>query len=140
MANYECKIRTNYFRVKDETAFRDLMSRVYGSEDTIDLWEKNDNGAKVFGFGCYGGISGLRTEDDDENDDFDSVIDELQKYVADDDAIIIFEVGNEKLRYLSGLATIITANEVKVVDLIDTACEAAANLLDNSNWKTITCY
>ena len=30
MANYCCTIRTNYFHVKDEDAFRQMMSRVYG--------------------------------------------------------------------------------------------------------------
>lgn len=140
MANYECTTRTNYFRVKDETAFRDLMSRIYGSEDTIELWEADDNGSPLFAFGCYGGISGLKAEDDDENDDFDSVIDELQKCVANDDAIIIFEVGNEKLRYLTGLATIITSTEVKIMELTDMACQSAVDLLGNPNWKTNTCY
>ena len=42
MANYCCAIRTNYFHVKDADKFRKNMSRVYGCEDTVDLWEDED--------------------------------------------------------------------------------------------------
>lgn len=47
MANYLCSVRTNYFHVKDEDEFRELMSRVYGSEDNIDLWQKTYNGRRM---------------------------------------------------------------------------------------------
>ena len=42
MANYDSAVRTNYFHVKDEAEFRDLMSRAYGTEDSIELWERTD--------------------------------------------------------------------------------------------------
>ena len=48
MANYCCTIRTNYFHVKNEKAFRNLMSRAYGSEDNIELWEEKDNNGKRY--------------------------------------------------------------------------------------------
>lgn len=68
MANYCCTIRTNYFHVKDETKFRSLMEQVYGSEDTIEVWEKRDDGGStMFGFGCYGGIAGIRDTDEDDD-------------------------------------------------------------------------
>ena len=108
MANYCCTIRTNYFHVKDEDKFRDLMSRVYGCEDSIHLWEEKDSDGKaVFGFGVYGGIAGLRNAQEDEDDDvdessYDEFIDGLQSCVADNDAIIIMEAGNEKMRYVVG--------------------------------------
>ena len=34
----------------------------------------------------------------------------MQKYVAEDDAVILFHVGHEKLRYVTGCATVITKN------------------------------
>ena len=95
MANYLCSVRTNYFHVKDEDKFREMMSQVYGCEDSVDLWQETDNeGKTVFGFGCYGGISGVINAKEDENEDvdetaFDEFISGLQKCVADDDAIII---------------------------------------------------
>lgn len=68
MANYCCTIRTNYFHVKNELEFRSLMEQVYGSEDTIEVWEKRDDGGStMFGFGCYGGIAGIRDTDEDDD-------------------------------------------------------------------------
>ena len=40
MANYNCAIRTNYFRVKDADKFKAFMSDVYSSEDEIEVFEE----------------------------------------------------------------------------------------------------
>ena len=146
MANYCCTIRTNYFHVKDEDKFRDLMSRVYGCEDNVDLWEEKDSDGKaVFGFGVYGGIAGLRNAQADEDDDaddaeYDEFIDRLQECVADDDAIIIIEAGNERMRYVVGSAAIITSKEYHYMDISDLATRKAAEMLGNTDWKTKCCY
>lgn len=146
MANYCCAIRTNYFHVKDEEKFRDLMSRVYGSEDSVDLWEEKDlDGKPVFGFGVYGGIAGLRNAQEDEDDDasessYDEFIDGLQACVADDDAIIIMEAGNEKLRYVIGSATIITSEDYSHIDVMGAAVYRAAKMLGNMEWQTKCSY
>lgn len=130
MANYCCTIRTNYFHVKDENAFRTFMSRVYGCEDDIELWEEKDkDGRAVFGFGVYGGISGIRDQ-----------IDKLQEFVADDDAVIILESGNEKMRYVVGSATIVTSSDYKYIDIEDIAVKQAGEMLHNPLWKTICDY
>lgn len=139
MANYCCTIRTNYFHVKDDSAFRQMMSRVYGCEDSVELWEEKDkDGRTVFGFGTYGGISGLRDPDDDTDDDssYDNFIDQLQASVADDDAIIILESGNEKMRYVIGSATIITSSDYKYMDITNLAAKQAAEMLHNPSWQT----
>lgn len=142
MANYCCTIRTNYFHVKDEEKFRVLMNRVYGSEDTIELWEEKDKaGNTVFGFGTYGGISGVKNAKEDYDEDvdetaYDEFIDGLQECVADDDAIIILESGNEKLRYVIGSATIITSKDYKYLDIAAVASQEAAEMLGRPNWRT----
>lgn len=140
MANYCCTIRTNYFHVKDDENFRALMNHVYGCEDSVELWEeKDENGRTVFGFGVYGGISGFRDSDDDDIDDdssYDIFIDKLQAFVADDDAIIILESGNEKMRYVIGSATIITNSGYNHMDITDLAAKKAAEMLHNPSWKT----
>ena len=140
MADYCCTIRTNYFHVKDDENFRALMNRVYGCEDSVELWEeKDEDGKTVFGFGVYGGISGLRDSDDDDIDDdlsYDIFIDKLQASVADDDAIIILESGNEKMRYVIGSATIITNSGYNHMDITDLAAKKAAEMLHNPSWKT----
>lgn len=144
MANYCCTIRTNYFHVKDEDAFRKMMEQVYGCEDSVDLWEEKDSkGNTVFSFGIYGGISGLRDpEDEDEDDDiaYDRFIDRLQQLVADDDAIIIVEAGNEKLRYVVGSATIITSKGYQYTDIEAVAVQQAREALANDGWDTKLCY
>lgn len=143
MANYNCSIRTNYFHVKDAEKFREFMNHVLGSEDNIDLWEKTDNsGCPVFGFGCYGSILGYveGTDEDDEDFDadiaYDAFIDGLSNHVADDDAIIIFEAGNEKLRYVVGSALVITRFNTKYLDVQKMAVETAAKLLKNPEFDT----
>lgn len=142
MANYCCTIRTNYFHVKDATKFRVFMSKVYGCEDNIELWEEKDcNGEAVFGFGVYGDIAGVRIlqeDDDDDCDDssYDDFIAGLQECVADDDAIIILEAGNEKMRYVIGSATIITHNDYKYLDITSIAMNQAAEMICNPDWKT----
>ena len=146
MANYCCTIRTNYFHVKDEEKFRALMNRAYGYEDNIEFWEKRDaNGNTVFGFGVYGGISGLRNSGADEDDDYDEssydeFLDGLQECVADDDAIIILEAGNEKMRYIIGAATIITSSNRAYLDIEDLAKQKASEFLCNPSWQTQCTY
>lgn len=144
MANYTCAIRTNYFRVKDEDAFRNLMGRVCGDDDQVELWEETDkDGTHRFGFGCYGGITGVVSADydpdadDDDDTNYYRFIDELQACVAEDDAIIILETGNEKLRYLVGTAEIITASDYKVCSLTEMARTTAAAMLGKpGKWTT----
>lgn len=142
MANYECTIRTNYFHVNDEEAFRNLMLRVYGKESPVNVFTDTDaNGATVFGFGTSGGIAGLKNaqcDDDDECDEsaYDEFIDALKKLIAKDDACIIFEVGNEKLRYLTGAAHIITNDEERFINITDIAVKTAALMLQNPNFVT----
>lgn len=145
MANYCCVVRTNYFRVKDEDKFKELMSRAYASEDQISVWEKTAvDGTKLFGFGCYSGIGGVRNAECDEDDDadetaYDEFIDGLQTCVASGDAIIIMESGNEKLRYITGLATVITENDCQYLDIVNLAVKKGTEMLSNSDWTT-TCW
>lgn len=144
MANYYCVIRTNYFHVKNETAFKEFMARVEGTEEAISLWEEKDShGQTVFGFGVYGAISGVRNSDDDEDMDetaYDEFIDGLQEFVAEDDAIIIMEAGHENLRYVIGSATIVTSKSYKHINITDRAKEAAADMLGNPQWDTTCSY
>lgn len=146
MANYICTIRTNYFHVKDEEKFRELMSRAYGEEDNIYLFEKQDSeGKNKFGFGLYSGIAGVRNAKDDEDEDcdetsYDEFIEGLQECVADDDAIIIMEAGNEKLRYVVGSALVITSKDTEYLDISDLAVQKAKEMLHNPSYGTIVCY
>ncbi|MCM1232411.1 MAG: hypothetical protein NC489_20000 [Ruminococcus flavefaciens] len=151
MANYESTVRTNYFHVKDAEKFRAVMRRVYGYEDTVELWEEKDKAGRiVFGFGAYGGISGILPVLDDENENgeyydpdscsYDDFLEALQQCVTDDDAVIILEPGNEKMRYVVGAATIITAKEIRYLDITGLAVEEASKMLGNPGWETVCDY
>lgn len=132
MANYNCVVRTNYFHVKDMDAFLDLMNRTVGSEDGVEIWEETDqDGNPIYAFGCYGGIAGLPNESDGKIDDdsYDRFTDELQKCVAENDAVIIMESGHEKLRYVTGSAFIITSNDTKYLDVETLALEATEKMI-----------
>lgn len=143
MAEYICAIRTNYFHVKDEEKFRDFADNIYCGDGDFEVWEDKDKeGKTVFGFGCCSAISGIITDSDEEDDNtaYDRFIDELQKLVAEDDAVIIYEVGREKLRYLNGLATIITSDGYKYLDISDESVKLAREMLKNEEWTTKSSY
>lgn len=148
MANYECCVRSNYFHIEDGKTdeFLALMSRVYGKEDKVYLWEEKDAfGKPVYGFGSEGAIAGVRNAKEDEDDDvdesaYDEFISGLQNCLAPDDAIIIMEAGHEKLRYVSGMAEVITKAEVRYINMVDAAKKAAVAMLGDPYWATVCEY
>lgn len=144
MADYICAIRTNYFHVKDEEKFRMFANKIQSTNNDFNVWEKEDKSGKTrFGFGCYSSLIGVISEGDytEETDcAYDEFIAGLQECVAEDDAVIIFEVGREKLRYLSGYATVITSNECEYLDISDLAVEQAREMLCNKEWNTVSSY
>lgn len=137
MANYDCVVRTNYFHVKDANAFEEFMNTVYGT-DEINIFKKND----MYGFGCYGTIGGILISDneDDEEYSYDEFINKLQTHVIEDEAIIIMEAGNEKLRYVLGSVCVITSHKIKYMDTMDLAIDIARELLNNDSYETQLSY
>ena len=140
MANYEGTTRTNYFKVKDVEAFKSLIKRTYGTPEPLDIFEKKDaqTGETLYGFGCYGSIEGIDDQCTDgyAEPDFGAFVDELQKLISEGDAVIIMESGNEKLRYVTGYATVITSTKVEYIDMSTNAKNVAKKLLNNENWTT----
>lgn len=125
MANHECTVRTNYFHVKDEEAFRKIVEGIV-SEYGIELFEKNDpEGEKLFGFGSYGSLHGYQ---------------KLQSCVAEDDAIIILTAGNENLWCVTGDAVCITHDKIEYLDLTRLAVAKAAEMLNNPLYSTVCEY
>ena len=142
MANYNCTIRTNYFHVKDNEQFEEFMTHVYG-EDLEVFHSADSNGNKVYGFGGYGGIAGYfnKEEDYEDNDEawdnaYDNFIDGLVTHVTEDDAILIFESGNEKLRYVVGSVAVITSKGYEYRDIRDVGMEMARQMLNNPDYTT----
>ena len=133
--NFECTTRSNYFRVKDEDAFRAFMNTVAG--DDLDVWEKHLDGQKLFAFGAYGVIYGVASDDDEDcEEDYDAFLDGLKSHVVEDDAIIIMQAGNEGLRYVVGDATVITTKDVQYINIDDWAVRKAREMLHSDSWET----
>lgn len=136
MANYNCTFRTNYFAVKDKEYFDQMIERVKRQSEDISVFEKDGK----YAIGGYGSpvIFG-DPEDDflkDLPEDENSFFDELQKCVADDDAVLYKEAGYEKLRYVLLEAVVITSEAIECIDIDKQLYEAAVELLEDENWKT----
>lgn len=54
---------------------------------------------------------------------------ELQKILPDQEAMILMEVGNEKLRYVVGLATIVTNKEIRYINMEDAALKTVRSMV-----------
>lgn len=135
MASYVCGIRTNYFHVKNKEAFLEFAEKISCNDDDLEVWSKTDkNGNTVYGFGCCSSIIGISSNPDDVDDAYDKFIDELQKHIREDDAVIIFESGRQKLQYLNGIAAIITSNDYKFLDIKELAHKQTKRMLKNSKW------
>lgn len=137
MANYNCVQRTNYFHVKDPEAFRKLMTRVE-AKDFSYRGEKDEAGNLIFAFGWHGDIAGIPFINDEGEWDgsYDDFLEELQECVQPNDAIILSEVGCEKLRYVSGVATVITSDSIEYLDLNTEALRLARRMLGNEKYDT----
>ena len=134
MANYYATIRTNYFSVTDEAKFRDIIDTC-SAEDELHVFESNDGSGKV-GFGCYGSVYGIPVGEDDDESDLDALYDALQSVLVEGDAIIITEIGFEKLRFLIACCTIITKNDIQGIDLRNKAIDLARDMLQNPDFTT----
>ena len=134
MANFVSVVRTNYFHVSDPDRLAELAGQVYTD---------NGMGVKVFesegkyAFGEYDGILGIQEPDGEEgNISFFAFCEALQNILVDGDAIIITEIGYEKLRYLQGMVTVITKDKIDADDLSEVGVELARKLLGNPEWNT----
>lgn len=137
MANYYGKTRTNYFHVTDEKKFFEIMSKMHLDEDELQVWGKDDgNGGTLHGFGGYGTLCFY----DDDNYAMDDFIDDLSEILPENEACIILEIGNEKLRYFEGIASIITRSGFESIDLNDWAVSTAQVMLGDSNYRTSIAY
>ena len=140
MANYYGKTRTNYFKVNDPEAFKELLEKCAGTEDPLKVWAKEEDG--FYAFGCESEVAGIdiNKDPDDPEYDYDAFLEALQKCVLPGDAVIITSVGWEKLRYLGADAVIITAKDIEYMSLESAAIKKARELLGNPDWTTDNCY
>ena len=137
MANYYGMTRTNYFAVTDADRFKEIVGKLDG-EGEIGYYEHEDDKGK-FMFYCECNLNGYIEDEDDEDswdNAWDNMVRQLQTILPKGEAIIITDVGNEKMRYLTARSLIITANSTTCVDLGEVALAEAARALGNPGYTT----
>lgn len=104
MANYYSMGRTNHFAVKDPEAFQAEIAPIIGDGDIVR--EERDG---VDGFVLLFGEGVPSEHYDYEDEDAEPIQldweDIISPHLVDGEVCIIQEIGNEKLRYLTGYAT-----------------------------------
>ena len=137
MANYYGKIRTNYFKVTDENKFIENIGCLTGEDDVVCYEHYEDKGK--FMFCCDGSLTGYvedKSDEDAYDDAWDEMVRKLQTVLPEGEAIILMEIGSEKMRYFTAYASIITANKTGWADLTILAMEEAGRLLGDSDYQT----
>lgn len=110
MANYYEKARTNYFKVKDFTKFREFIDKF----SSIELVVEEQKGGYALLFSEESGVPSQYYDED--TDDFIEVdfIYELSRFITDDSIAVIQAVGSEKLRFVSGYAIAVNSKNEQV--------------------------
>lgn len=121
MADYIATARSNYFKVKDETAFRAWCEAL----NLTVIGKTTKDGVKRLGFLVatdHGTVPSYRY--DETTDDFEDIefAKELAEHLADEpgNVAIYMEAGAEKMRFVKGYAAAVNAKgEVREVSLGD---------------------
>lgn len=136
MANYYATARSNYFAVKDETAFREWAGLLGLTILEPDHRDKVADGVPRFGIASGdcddsgGWPTSLADEKTGDYEDID-VAEQLAAHLADNEVAVLIEVGNESLRYVTGAAVAVN-NKVRTVRVnLDSIYAAARKLGPN---------
>ncbi len=160
MANYECAYRTNYFHVKDEEVFKNVIHLAQKTSEDLNCYPSNGD-PTAYMIGGYGSLClcpeyfdegdedskllenilcQLGKEDLLESEDEDIFFELLAACVRDDDAIIYMEGGHEKLRYVSMVARVITSKDDDWINIESLTLKMARDMLGNPEWNTRLTY
>ena len=143
MATYNNFLKTNYFSVTDENKFMDICRKVKSNTgDKLEIVSITESDQNKFSFCCYGTpiYDCEKSRNGLYNEALEELLNELQSVVAFGDAIIIKEIGQEKLRFLNATAYIITKDDIKFIDFDDYMLSVARQQLDDVNWDTRITY
>lgn len=113
MANYYSTARTNYIKLTDAEALKESLKpfgcTVVSSNTNTDMHcilGDNDSGFNV-----------TIDDEDDQSTEFDFET-HVMPFVREEEVLVIIEIGNEKLRYLTGEATALIRRG-EVVERVD---------------------
>ena len=94
MANYTALCRSNYVQARDNNA----LSEFFSSFSEMEILEKDGR----LGFICHDGMPHREDEDGENRVSILALAKELGALMAEDEILVIKEIGSERLRYLIG--------------------------------------
>lgn len=117
MANYAASFRSNYFKVKDTAAF--LME--INEKHEVDIVAKEDRVGLFASSLTDDGTIPVRYEPEDEDQENPiSIMTDIIPHLVENEVAVFFEIGQEKLRYLTGRAVAVhSSGETTSMDFND---------------------
>jgi hypothetical protein len=109
MANYVGTARTNYFRVKDRTAFEAWIDTVCYQDLSIMVKDAAD--PLLVGLNATNGdCSGFSINYEDEDGEERNLLEGLAQHLAEGEVAVLVEAGSERARYVTGFAIAVMAD------------------------------
>jgi len=141
MGCYRGMVRSNYFAVTDELAFKTVIGLLALDEDaTAHAHSQEIDGVKKFAFTGDGAVRGFISDEDPDECDIDAFLHALQRIVAPGDAALVIEIGFDSLRYFNAFTYIVTENQLECVDLPEVTLETTRKMLGNPEFTTVAEY
>lgn len=110
MANFEEKVTSNFFKVKDSKLFIDEIEK----KQIECFFEQKHDDNERFAVVSYDGL--ITTDENDEDFEYDDFIKLIQNHIYDDEIVVVKSIGNEKLRYLTADVSIISKEKIEYID------------------------
>lgn len=126
MANWYGSSRSNYFRVKDEGAFREWVYEVGLEVLEGEGGLRGIAPSRMSDSGDWPTCASVESDDPDERDERDvDIANELSTHLAEGEVAVLLTIGAEKLRYLTGYAVAVNwKGEIVSVGLDDIYAKA----------------
>ena len=110
MANFEEKVTSNFFKVKDSKLF---INEIEEKQIECFFEQKHDDNER-FAVVSYDGL--ITTDENDEDFEYDDFIKLIQNHIYDDEIVVIKSIGNEALRYLTADVAIVSKEKVEYIE------------------------
>lgn len=110
MANFEEKVTSNFFKVKDSKLF---INEIEEKQIECFFEQKHDDNER-FTVVSYDGL--ITTDENDEDFEYDDFIKLIQNHICDDEIVVVKSIGNEKLRYLTADVSIVSKEKIEYID------------------------
>lgn len=130
--------RTNYFRVTDKEAFRDLVSTLRTDKHPAVFMEREG----CVGFYADSAVRGIEYEEAIPESDYWDLIKEnmvarIQELLYPGEACIITDISHDKFMSINATSLIITERDSKHINLLAHAVDTAAEMIGIPYYDTL---